>query len=71
MDDLQQRDHASFADALPGQAQHQRIELGAAQCQRATDILCPFRAQAVPSGIRTAIEVTFGRRARANGAASA
>ena len=34
-------------------------------------ILCPFRAQAVPSAICGVSEMTFGRRARAKGTASA
>lgn len=47
MDALQQRDHAGLADALPGQAQHEGIELGMRECQRATDILGPDELAAI------------------------
>jgi hypothetical protein len=44
MDALQQRDHACFADALPGQAQHEGVELRPAQRERAADILAARRS---------------------------
>jgi hypothetical protein len=41
--------HAGFSDALPGQAEHQRIELRAAERQRDVPILGPDELAAVQS----------------------